>query len=61
MRGFCLNKHSFLYVSFVSFAHARTLKIQIFGNKSFMKTDVFEDTLKMEMHLYHDGQTTNEG
>ena len=26
-----------------------------------MKTDVFEDALKTEMHLYHDGQTTNEG
>ena len=59
--GFCLNKHSFLCLSFVSCAHARTLKTQKFGNKSFMKTDVFEDALKTEMHLYHDGQTTNEG
>ena len=32
-----------------------------FGNKSIMKTDVFEDALKMEMHLYHNEQTTNEG
>ena len=29
--------------------------------KSSKKTNVFEDALKREVYLYHDGQTTNEG
>ena len=54
-------KQAFIFMRFVLvLCPFKNKKIQIFGNKSFKKTNVFEDALKREVLLYHDGQTTNE-